>query len=201
LAPLWRDRYPSAARLVATLAATVEARARGVPTPRAVALLVVRGPGFLARGFMASEELEASEDLARRVLRGTVTRAELAATLTAVRGMHDRGVVHPDLNLGNVMLRRDAAGQPDVAFVDFDRARFSNGPASFAVRQAAIRRLERSCAKLTGQPGALGPGSEGLWYTLYAGDDRALAAHLGRGRRIGRLGLALHQLGWRRNRA
>jgi hypothetical protein len=201
LAILWRDRYPSAARLVATLTATVEARERGVPTPATVAMLVVRGPGFLARGFMATEEIEASEDLARRVLRGAVTAADLVATMTAVRAMHDRGVVHPDLNLGNVMLRQRGERPPDASFVDFDRAWFLDGPAPFALRQAAIRRLERSCAKLTGRPGALGPGSEDLWYTLYAGGDAALDAGLARGRPLGRLALGLHRIGWRRNRA
>lgn len=201
LAVLWHDRYPSAARLVATLTATAVARERGVPTPAAVAMLVARGPGFLARGFMASEEIEESEDLARRVLRGAVTRADLTATMTAVRAMHDRGVVHPDLNLGNVMLRRSTHDRPEASFVDFDRAWFLDGPASFGLRQAAIRRLERSCAKLTGRPGALEPGSEDLWYTLYAGDDRALAARLDRGRGTGRLALRLHRIGWRRNRA
>jgi len=201
LAILWHDRYPSAARLVATLTATVEARERGVPTAAAVAMLVVRGPGFLARGFMATEDIEASEDLARRVLRGAVDAADLAATMTAVRAMHDRGVVHPDLNLGNVVLHRGPDAGPEVTFVDFDRAWFLDGPAPFALRQAAIRRLERSCAKLTGRPGALEPGSEDLWYTLYAAGDHALAARLDRGRRAGRLALRLHRMGWRRNRA
>jgi tRNA A-37 threonylcarbamoyl transferase component Bud32 len=196
-ARLWRDRYPSAARLVATLAATVEAKTRGVPTAAAVALLVQRGPGALARGYMATEEIEPSEDLARCVRRGAADTAVLGATMAAVRQMHDRGVVHPDLNLGNVLLSRSAELAPEVWLVDFDRARCLEGPVPFALRQAAIRRLERSCAKLTGAPGAAGPGSEDLWYTMYAAGDRALEARLARGRWAGRMSLAFHRMGWK----
>ena len=148
---------------------------------------------------MAIEEIERSEDLARLVLRGAATRADLTATIAAVRAMHDRGVIHPDLNLGNVLLRPQGQGLPEAFLIDFDRATFAPGPLPFAARQAALRRLERSCAKLTGNPGPFGPGSEDLWYTLYAGDDAELGHRLAGGRRLGRLSLAAHRAGWRRN--
>jgi hypothetical protein len=199
LARVWRDRYPSAARLVATLSASAEARTRGVPTADPVALIVKAGAGGLVRGAMAFEELEGSEDLARRVLRGTANGEDLVATMEAVRGMHDRGVTHPDLNLGNVLLRPRGQDRPEAFLIDFDRATFAAGPLPFAARQAALRRLERSCAKLTGNSGPFGPGSEDLWYTLYAGDDAELRSRLARGRRLGRLSLAAHRIGWRRN--
>jgi hypothetical protein len=199
LARVWRDRYPSARRLVATLSASVEAQARGVPTAAPVALIVNAGAGGLVRGAMAFEEIEPSEDLAQLVLRGAATRADLAATIDAVRAMHDRGVIHPDLNLGNVLLRPRGQGSPEAFLIDFDRATFTPGPLPFAARQAALRRLERSCAKLTGSPGPFGPGSEDLWYALYSGDDAELGHRLAGGRRMGRLSLAAHRAGWRRN--
>jgi len=199
LARVWRDRYPSSARLVATLSASAEAHARGVPTADPVALIVKAGAGGLVRGAMAFEEIERSEDLARLVLRGAATRADLVATVEAVRAMHDRGVIHPDLNLGNVLLRPRGQDLPEPFLIDFDRATFAPGPLPFAARQAALRRLERSCAKLTGNPGPLGPGSEDLWYTLYAGDDAELRSRLAQGRLLGRLSLAAHRAGWRRN--
>lgn len=197
LAGIWRDRYPSARRLVATLEASAEVLARGVPTARPIALVVKAGPGPLARGAMAFTEIEGSEDLARRVVRKAVTNADLVAAIGAVRAMHDRGVVHPDLNLGNVLLRPGAGASPEVFVIDFDRARFSARPLPFAPRQAAMRRLERSCAKLTGSPGPQGPGSEDLWYTIYAGDDADLARRFARGRSLGRFALAVHRRGWR----
>jgi serine/threonine protein kinase len=162
-------------------------------------LIVEAGAYGLARGAMAFTEIEGSEDLARRVVRGAATRADLVATIGAVRAMHDRGVSHPDLNLGNVLLRPRVGASPEVFFVDFDRATFAAGPLAFTARQAALRRLERSCAKLTGAPGPFGPGSEDLWYATYAGDDVDLSRRLARGRKLGRLALALHRLGWRHN--
>jgi 3-deoxy-D-manno-octulosonic acid kinase len=199
LAGLWRDRYPSPRRLVEALAASQEAHARGVPTARPVALIVERDASGFARGAMAVEEIEGAEDLARRVVRGAVTLKELAAAIAVVRSMHDRGVHHTDLNLGNVLVRGEGGESPDAFIIDFDRATFTEGPLPFGARQAAVRRLERSCAKLTGAPGPLGPDTEDLWYSLYAGGDAELARGFAQGRRAGRLALAVHRLGWRRN--
>jgi hypothetical protein len=199
LAKLWRGRYPSAERLVATLEASARARQRGVPTAAPIALIVAAGARGFARGAMAFEEIDGAEDLARKTIRGAATPADLEATIYAVRAMHDRGVLHPDLNLGNVLLRPRRDGPPQVFLIDFDRATFPPGSLPFAARQAALRRLERSCAKLIGTPGLFGPGSEDLWYNLYAGDDAELARRLAGGRHIGRLSLAVHRLGWRRN--
>jgi tRNA A-37 threonylcarbamoyl transferase component Bud32 len=198
-ARIWRDRYPSTERLVATLAASVEVLARGVPTARPVALMLESGTGTMVRGAMAFEEIVDSEDLAHRVGSGQLTRDELTAAIGTVRVMHDRGIVHPDLNLGNVLLRSTAGGPPEVFVIDLDRASFADGPLDFQARQAAVRRLERSCAKLTGQPGPLGAGSEDLWYDLYAGRDAELQGRFASGRRAGRFKLALHRLGWRRS--
>jgi hypothetical protein len=199
LARIWRGRYPSASRLVATLAASAEAQARGVPTARPIALIVEAGRGGFARGAMAFEEIEGSEDLARRVIRRAATREDVAATIAAVRAMHDRGVLHPDLNLGNILLRQSVGAPPEAFLIDFDRATFAAGPLPFPPRQAALRRLERSCAKITGSPGPWGPGTEDFWYATYAGDDADLARRLAGGRPMGRVALVLHRVGWRRD--
>ena len=159
---LWRDRYPRASRLVDVLAASAEAARRGVPTPEAVALLVERDRGPLVRGYLATEEIEGAEDLARRAVRGAVTRRDVQEAMRAVRRMHDRGVVHPDLNLGNLLMTA-----AEVYVVDLDRVTFREGPVSERRRRRALRRIERSCAKLTGSPGLFGPGSETLWYEAY----------------------------------
>jgi hypothetical protein len=183
---------------VDTLRASVEARARGVPTAAPIALIVASEAFGLTRGAMAFEEIEGSEDLARKVVRGAATREDLLAAIDTVRAMHDRGVSHPDLNLGNVLLRPRADRPAEAFVIDFDRATFAPGPLPFAARQAALRRLERSCAKLTGAPGPWGPGTEDFWYTAYAGGDVDLARRFASGRKAGRLALAVHRLGWRR---
>ena len=197
LAPAWRDRYPAAGRLVATLAASVEAAARGVPTARPVALLVRREPLGLARGAMAFEEIEGAEALGARLRRGGAVPEEIAAVMQVVRAMHERGVCHPDLNLGNILVRPRPGAPPEISVVDLDRADFRDGPLPFAAREAAVRRMERSCAKTTGSPGPFGTGSEDLWYTAYAAGDTEMAQRLAAGRRAGRWRLALHRLGWR----
>lgn len=198
LARYWRDWYPSSRRLVAALTASEQARARGIPTARPVALIVEAGWGGFARGAMALEEIEGSEDLARRTIRGAVTREELSASMRVVRCMHERGIHHADLNLGNVLLRPNSRGGSDAFVIDFDRAVLGSVPRPFSDRQGALRRLARSCAKLTGSPGPTGPESEDLWYDLYAGDDADLALRLAQGRSVGRFVLALHRVGRRR---
>ena len=198
LASLWRDRYPGARRLVETLRASVEALARGVSTASPVALIVEPGPAGLVRGAMAFEEIEGAEDLARRVVGKSVVTADLESAIGTVRAMHDRGVSHPDLNLGNILLRPSVVGAPQAFVIDLDRATVGTAPVRFELRQAAIRRLERSCAKLTGSTGPLGPGSEDVWYRLYAGEDADLGKRLASGRPAGRVVLAMHRLFWRR---
>ena len=133
LAGLWRNRYASPHRLVATLAASEEARERGVPTARPIALIVESGSGGLSRGAMAFEEIEGAEDLARLVLRRAASRAELVAAIVTVRSMHDVGVHHTDLNLGNVLLRGRAGESPEAFIIDFDRAVLVRGPLPFAL--------------------------------------------------------------------
>jgi hypothetical protein len=198
LAALWRDRYWSAQRLVAVVAASEAARQRGVPTARPVALILEAGPADLVRGGMAFEEIEGVEDLGSRLVRGTATRDELTAAMTEVRRMHDRGVIHNDLNLGNLLIRAGASGPPEAFIIDFDGALLLDRPAPLALRRRALGRLSRSCAKLTGSPAPLGPGSDELWYAAYAGADGALARGLARGRALQRIGLAVHRLGWKR---
>jgi tRNA A-37 threonylcarbamoyl transferase component Bud32 len=197
-ARLWSDRYPSAERLVAVVEASATALARGVPTARPVALIVERGAAGLVLGALAFEEIEETEDLAKRVTGGLLTRAELSAAIAVVRTMHDAGIVHPDLNLGNILLRVRPGARPEAFVIDFDKAEILEGPAPFADRQAALRRLERSCAKLIGAPGPLGDGGSDLWYSIYAGDDAELAKRFVRGRGVGRMALAVHRLGWKR---
>jgi hypothetical protein len=196
-ARIWNDRYPRAKRLVKILATGAEALRNGLPTARPVGLLMESGPGPLVRGWMAFEEIANAESVAERLLAGKLTRDDLAAALGTVRAFHDEGFIHPDLNLGNVLLR--PTGSRIEAFViDLDRTTATNQPADTSTRIDALRRLERSCEKLTGSPAPLGPGSDDLWYSLYAGSDADLARRLTRSRAAGRALLAWHRLGWRK---
>ena len=176
----------------------LEARRRGVDTPEPLALLAVRGPGPLVRGWLAVEWIEGARDLASRYKAGEMpSEEELAATMGLVRHMHDVGLEHRDLNLGNLMLPDGPGGPAGPLVIDLDRARLHDAGLSFRLRQQALRRLERSYVKILGdraRPGAVGYGP---WYELYAAGDPDLAARLERGRKAGRFLLAMHRWTWR----
>jgi len=195
-APLFRDHFLGESRMLDNLRVSIEAGRRGVATPPVVALLMVRSAGGLVRAWLAIEELVDAVDLQSCFHSDQPpTHSELDAALALVRRMHDRGLEHRDLNLGNILIRRKRA--PEAFVIDLDRARLHVGPLGFRPRQRALRRLERSYVKSCGA----GPVSEDVRssiYTLYAADDRGLAARLARGRPAGRVWISLHRLGWRR---
>jgi tRNA A-37 threonylcarbamoyl transferase component Bud32 len=163
-----------------------------------VALLLLEGPRGLFQGWLGLEDVAGSTDLATRFAsESPPTSAELGAALRAVRRMHDAGVEHRDLNLGNLLVGEAGADGPRAFVIDLDRARCHAAALPFAARQAALRRLERSYVK-SGPPGhARDEIRDGL-YSLYAGDDARLASRLAKGRRVGRGWIRVHRLGWRR---
>jgi 3-deoxy-D-manno-octulosonic acid kinase len=165
LAPLWRDRFPARGRLVRNVTVAAEAAARGVPTPRVVALLTEEGPPRLFRGWLATERVLEAIDLAELLRSGRAHEADLAAALAAARALHDAGIDHVDLNLGNLLVRPGASG-PEGFVIDLDRARLRAGPLPDKARQSALRRLERSHAKLFGAPAPWG-GDGSIWDDLY----------------------------------
>jgi hypothetical protein len=193
----WRDRFPGTARLVANLAVPIEVARRGIATPAPVALLAVEGPRGLYRGWLATEEVDRARDL-RSLLSSPTPPGEgaMRAVLTFVRRMHDVGIQHRDLNLGNLVARPSVAGDWEVFVVDLDRAALHSRPLGFRARQASLRRLERSYARWFRGSRPLGAGGSTIWYTEYAGADAQLARRFERGMPFGRALLALHRIGW-----
>jgi hypothetical protein len=106
--------------------------------------------------------------------------------------MHGVGLEHRDLNLGNLILRAGADG-PEASVVDLDGSRLRERPLSFGVRQAALRRIERSCRRTLGAAAAVAAAD--AIYAAYAEGDAALAARLSAGRGRGRMLLALRSVG------
>jgi 3-deoxy-D-manno-octulosonic acid kinase len=128
---------------------TVDARRRGVAVAEPVAAMaewiapaVYRGY-FLTRaiaGMTLWEFMRTDDDLA---VREHVLMKARAAIVT----MHDRGVLHADLNLHNLMVTQ--AGESfAVVILDLDKARLSEHPVSAQGRRANARRLLRSARKL-----------------------------------------------------
>ena len=183
---LWRDRFTGRGRLLANLEVPEEAVERGVPTAAPVAMLILEGPPGLHRGWLATESLSGAWDLAGRVKDGGPSDAEMAAALRATRALHDAGIHHPDLNLGNLLVR--PAGDELQGFVvDLDRARLEgDAPLEVSRRRAGLRRLERSLRKLratasdrpTRDPNVGNEEQWRRWLMAYAGDDASLRNQL-----------------------
>ena len=102
--------------------------------------MLIPGPPGFYRGWLATRLIEGAADLVRRFASATPPHAsELSTVVALVRRMHDAGIEHPDLNLGNLLLRGGPAG-PESFVVDLDRVRLHDGPLAFARRQTALRR-------------------------------------------------------------
>ncbi len=195
-AALWRDRFPGTDRLMANLTVPARAAARGIATPLAVALLLRPGSFGLNEGWLMTEEIEGAHDMRSILAIAPPPRGALGAVMALVRRLHDVGLRHPDLNLGNLLVRQGPDGSWEAYVVDLDRAQFGPGPLSYGRRVRSIRRLERSYLKQFGDSGPLGDDAGRLWGAEYAGDDPDLARRLEASRRAGRLWVRLHRLGW-----
>lgn len=152
IAPLWRERYPGRGRPLANFTVPRQAAGRGAPTPVAVGLLTLSGPPGLYRAWLALEEVEPAEDLMQLLREGRPPDASgWRALVGAVRRLHDLGVEHPDLNLGNLLLQRRPEEAPLGWVLDLDRARLHDEALGPAARERALRRLERSYLRAVGK--------------------------------------------------
>lgn len=124
-----------------------EARRRGVPTPE---ILAVRVEGrFRYRAAVVTAEIGGARTLLD-VLRGgdgPERRAAAAAAGTAVARMHRVGLVHADLNAGNILIHPGPGTAMAATVIDLDRARFGREPVAPRRRRAMLARLARSLAK------------------------------------------------------
>jgi len=189
---LWHDRYPGTRRLLDNLRLPLVALERGIPTAAPVALLALEGPTGLRRAWIAFEELEQTASLSERFGSSVPpSTARLEALAGLIRRMHDAGIEHRDLNLGNLLLREQGAEAGAGFVIDLDRARVHDGPLPDDLRRRALQRLERSHLKLFGTAVDLPP-----WRLLYAAGDPELALTLAQGRTLERIGLWLHKATW-----
>jgi len=137
------------ARPFRELAVTAQAAVRGVPCAEVLAARVVGR--VLYRGAIITAEIEDARPVLD-VLAATTdpeTRAAVAtAAGRAVGTAHACGLVHADLNCGNVLVRPRAGWEGWI--VDLDRARLLPPPVGARLRARALARLMRSYAKLGG---------------------------------------------------
>ncbi len=156
LARVNRDRYFDLARFRRELEVGRRARAAGLPLGEVFAQVFQRArPGWRAWGI--AWLVEGGVDLARLLERADVAdAAELwAGALGTLRLMGERGLEHPDLNLGNLVGARREGEKWVFHVVDLDRARFIGDALAPDICDAMLARLERSWVKVFGQEGVL----------------------------------------------
>jgi tRNA A-37 threonylcarbamoyl transferase component Bud32 len=190
LGPLLGDRYlrVGTPRPVREFALARALEARGVPTPRAVAAAVYPAGAFY-RGDLVTERVQGAVDLAAvlfgagslparnatpaRPVDGVDVPASeaMAVAGTLIRQLHESGLVHPDLNLKNVLI--EGRDPPRALVLDLDRGRLV-GSVSRRARRRMLNRFWRSVAKwedLTGR--SLGPAMRAAFQAAY--DEGAMA--------------------------
>lgn len=194
LAGLLGDRYAGLARPLRELSAGARLAAAGAPVVAPAAVFARRGALPVWRAAVASSFEEGAVD-ALRWLRTDPSPRQLAraaeALGAAVRRFHDAGGHHPDLHLGNLLLRENEAGFEGLV-VDLDRVRIA--PPTPRSRMSELMRLLRSLRK-RGVLEQVGQRGCARFFAAYCGGDRrlrrSLRARLGAERRR----LAIHA--WR----
>lgn len=180
------------------------ARRRGIPTPVLVAAAVYPVGGRRYRGDVVTRRIPASADLARIVFGGEsapgaprpvdavspVAAAEAAGRL--VRHVHERGLVHPDLNLANVLIGPGPAGEPPLRawLLDLDGCRLAAETASDGERRRMLKRFERSWRKWERRAGREAPEALAAFRRGYATGAAAAGGGAGPGGAAGSGGAA-----------
>ena len=191
------DLYLGDGRFLREIRVTGEAERRGVRVaPILASVSRPAGLGFCRHHYLIGM-LEGRIDLREylgdpgrfpvprwRVLRGIAR---------AIRGLHDAGIVHSDLTLGNVLVGPGEGGGVEVAFIDLDRSRLLD-EVDFGRRMSNLLRLYRSIRK-AGR--SLGPFELSRFSRVYFGRDPIAARRAGGRFRRSRASLGIHQFLWR----
>ncbi|GMV10788.1 MAG TPA: lipopolysaccharide kinase InaA family protein [Gemmatimonadaceae bacterium] len=148
LAPLLRDLFLPPTRAPLELATSILLAHAGVPTPPVAGYAIYRAGPLLRRVDVMTVELS-GEDLgaALRAATSDEARRGLVPPVADLLGaLTQAGAWHPDLNVKNILLVPDPAGQLQPAVIDIDRVRFVP-PGDPNLREANLQRLTRSVAK------------------------------------------------------
>lgn len=133
------------------LAVTEEARRRGIRTLEICGAWVERVWGPFYRGWLLTRELRHAHDLWTALQNGFYAGADgkslLRSAAQSVRRMHRSGIYHRDLNLKNIMVRRDN-DRITTYIIDFDKAKIFPGEVPPERAQKNLSRLLRSICKL-----------------------------------------------------
>jgi tRNA A-37 threonylcarbamoyl transferase component Bud32 len=156
LAPLTRDMFRRPTRAPLEFNQSRQLRALAIPTTEVLGYALYQAPFGLARVDVVSRYVEHTADLGM-VLANLVPAiagdAALEATLTLLGQLARHGVVHPDLNVKNILLHTPSDAPPLAMVIDVDVATIGGvSPARAMARNLA--RLERSLHKWNRQFGS-----------------------------------------------
>lgn len=133
------------------LVVTEEARQRGIPTLEVLGARVERVWGPFYRGWLVTRELEEADHFWDSLRNGVYENGDRLSLLRSVAEcicqMHRRGLFHTDLNLKNILVRRE--DQEIKSYViDLDKAKLFPQEIPVKRSQRNLYRLLRSVRKL-----------------------------------------------------
>jgi len=154
------------------LAITEELRRRGVPTVEVYAACVSRAYRPFYRGWLVTKELLGAVDLWSALQEGCLAQlgqeVVLRALAISVGTMHREGVYHGDLNLKNILLRRESAGVA-CYIIDFDKTKLFLGKLPAELVKKNLDRLLRSVRKLDPERRYFSAAAWTQWLDIYHG--------------------------------
>jgi 3-deoxy-D-manno-octulosonic acid kinase len=116
-------------------------RERRLPVPDPVAARVVRW-GVFYRADLVTREIQNSRTLATHLMRLPLSFEQWRKIGRNIRGFHEAGVFHADLNAHNILI--DSLGK--VFLIDFDKGAIRKSSTRW--KQSNLMRLHRSLLKL-----------------------------------------------------
>lgn len=122
----------------------------GINTPQAVAYINIRHKGALRRSYFIStyaEEFCSMRQIFQQHPSGRGFELLIDAMTRFIIRIHETGFIHNDLNVGNILYRRDSSGYPEFMIVDTNRGRFYRW-LSFNERISDLCRLDTDFAIL-----------------------------------------------------
>lgn len=150
LAPLTRDRFLRPSRAPRELRQSAALRAAGIPTTAVLGFARTRLPLWRCTVDVVTRYEPATRDLGEVLAGGADgtpafgTDEALAAAARLLRRLTEAGVVHPDLNVKNVLLRRTGDGGCEALVIDVDVVRWTPHRRPRRVLAANLGRLARS---------------------------------------------------------
>jgi len=148
LAPLLGDRFLLPLRPLREVKTALILAQLGIPTPPVAAYAIYPDSGWIRRVDVMTIELP-GDDLGAALRRAETPadRQQLVGPVATLLGaMSQGGAWHPDLNVKNILIVPDDAGQLQPAVLDVDRMRFVP-PGDPNAREANLQRLMRSSEK------------------------------------------------------